>query len=370
VLSNIAGLRMLQGQLPEAQAVYRQALEWATDEQGQRLPIAGEPLMGLGLLFTRWNDLETATRYLVEGIELTRRWGEVGAMNGYLSLARVRQAQGDVDGAQEAIHRARELALKTDATELDDIVVAAHQAQLWVAQGDLEAAWHWLEERGLALRAPEGPVVDVALRELEARIDQDFIVSHRRRTAEYVTLVRVLLAQGHAAEALAVLKPLLVIAERWGLGERVIRFQILRAVALHAQGKTVQALDALDHALTLAEPAGYVRPFVDAGEPLAQLLYRAAERGAAPQYAGRLLAEFPTLQPADRGPQADMVEPLSERELDVLQLIAEGLSNQDIAERLFISLHTVKWHTGNIYGKLGVKNRTQAVARARALALL
>jgi LuxR family maltose regulon positive regulatory protein len=109
---------------------------------------------------------------------------------------------------------------------------------------------------------------------------------------------------------------------------------------------------------------------VDAGEPLAQLLYRAAERGAAPQYAGRLLAEFPTLQPADRGPQADMVEPLSERELDVLRLIAEGLSNQEIAERLFISLHTVKWHTGNIYGKLAVKNRTQAVARARALALL
>jgi LuxR family maltose regulon positive regulatory protein len=269
-----------------------------------------------------------------------------------------------VDGAQEAIHRARELALRTDATELDDILVAAHQAQLWVAQGDLEAAWHWLEERGLALREPEAPVVDVALRELEARIDQDFIVSRRRRTAEYATLVRVLLAQGHAAEALAVLKPLLVIAERWGLGERVIRFQILRALALQAQDETALALDALDHALTLAEPAGYVRPFVDAGEPLAQLLYRAAERGAAPQYAGRLLAEFPTLQPADRGPRAEMVEPLSERELDVLQLIAEGLSNQEIADRLFISPRTVGAHVGNILNKLHLANRVQATLYA------
>jgi LuxR family maltose regulon positive regulatory protein len=291
-------------------------------------------------------------------------------MDGYLPLARVRQAQGDVEGAQEAIDKARELALRTDSTELDDILVAAHQAQLWVAQGDLEAAWRWIEERGLASRGSEGPAIEVALTELEVRVNEDFVVSRRRRTAEYISLVQVLLAQGHFAEAVAMLEPLLLVAERWGLGERVIRFQILRALALHAQDDLAQALAALEQALSLARPAGYVRPFVEAGDPMAELLYRAVQRGIAPEFAARLLAASPTWESVDQEPPAELVEPLSERELDVLGLIAEGLSNREIAERLFISLHTVKWHTGNIYGKLGVKSRTQAVARARTFGLL
>ena len=128
-----------------------------------------------------------------------------------------------------------------------------------------------------------------------------------------------------------------------------------------------QAMIALEHALTLAEPGGYVRIFLDEGEPMARLLYRAVERGIAPEYAGQLLAAFPALEAK---PHTEMVEPLSERELDVLRLIAEGLSNQEIARRLHLSLSTVKWHTGNIYGKLGVKNRTQAVAKARSLGIL
>ena len=359
VLCNVAELRMQQGRLRQAKETYQQALEWATDEQGGRLPIAGEALMGLGRLLYQWNDLEAATRHLAEGIELTQRWGEIGAMDGYLSLAQVRQAQGDADGAQEAIRRARQLALRTDTTELDDILVAAHQAQLWLAQGDLDAALRWLEERGLTL--------SVALAELEERLGDDFFRSRRRRTIEYVTLVRVLLAQGRPDEALAVLDLLLAIAERWGLNERVIRFQILRALAFRAQGNVAQAMTALQRALTLAEPGGYVRIFLDEGETVARLLYRAVERGIAPEYAGQLLAAFPA---PEAKPHAEMVEPLSERELDVLRLIAEGLSNQEIARRLHLSLSTVKWHTGNIYGKLGVKNRTQAVAKARSLGIL
>jgi LuxR family maltose regulon positive regulatory protein len=377
VLCNIAGLRMQQGQLHRAKDLYEEALEWAADDRGQLLPIAGEALMGLGRLAYRWNDLEAAARDLVKGIELTEGWGEVGATDGYLLLADVRQAQGDLHGAQKAINRARQLALMTDATDLDDILVGAHQASLWVAQGNLPAAWRWLEERGLApglSRAksrdlPDGSVVDVATSELQARLDGDFFVSHRRRTAEYVALVRALLAQDRPADALAVLEHLLAIAERWGLNERVIHFQILRALALHAQDDLEHALVALEHALSLARPAGYVRPFVNEGEPMARLLYQAVEHGVVPEYAGRLLAAFPALAPPMPESETPMVEPLSERELEVLRLIADGLSNQEVAERLFISLSTVKWHTGNIYGKLGVKNRTQAVARARTLGL-
>jgi LuxR family maltose regulon positive regulatory protein len=132
----------------------------------------------------------------------------------------------------------------------------------------------------------------------------------------------------------------------------------------------------LHDALVLAEPGGFIRLFVDEGPPMARLLSEAAARGIAPEYTQRLLAAFSPAGPSrphpDRvdGPQSSLVEPLSERELEVLQHIAEGLSNQEIASRLYLSPHTVKVHSRNIYGKLGVHNRTQAVTRARTLGML
>ncbi len=362
VLCHIAELRMSQGKLYQARDTYHQALEWAADEQARPLPIASAALWGLGELSYQWNDLAAAARYLTQGLELAAGWGEVGAMDGYLSLAHVRQAEGDPEGAQEALNRARRVALRTDLTDSDDVLVAAQQAQLWLARGDLAAAVRWLEERGLT--------VETALAELRTRVGDSFYRSRRRRTVEYATLARALLAQGRPAEALAVLEPLLAIAERWGMSERVIRFQVLAALAFYAQDDLARALAALERALALAEPGGYVRLFLDEGQPMARLLYRAAERGIAPAYTGRLLAAFPTTEPLPAPSQAQLVEPLSERELDVLRLIAEGLSNQEIAQRLFISLRTVKWHSGNIYGKLGVQSRTQAVAKARSMGLL
>ena len=336
----------------------------ATDDRGQPLPIAGMALVGLGELWREWNDLETAVRYLSQGIECIGRWGEIGAMDGYISLAHVRQAQGDVNGAQEAIQNAWRIAVEFDATKVDDVMVAAHQAHLWVTQGNLEAAMRWFEEQGLT--------VDVALSELERRDDGISSFGRRRRTREYTALARLLIAQGRSDEALAVLASLLAIAERWGLDGYVIRNQILKALALHARGDMAQAMSALECALSLAEPEGYVRIFVDEGEPMARLLYQAAARGIAPEYAGKLLAAFPDAEPAakPRQPQVEMIEPLSEREIEVLQLIAEGLSNREIAQKLFLSVNTVKVHTYNIYSKLSVHSRTQAVAQARALGIL
>jgi LuxR family maltose regulon positive regulatory protein len=157
----------------------------------------------------------------------------------------------------------------------------------------------------------------------------------------------------------------------------LVELLALQAAAHREQGDTERALAVLERTLQLAEPEGYVRVFVEAGEPMARLLYEAASRGLAANYVGRLLAAFP---PVPKAPAVDLsvappyreelVEPLSPRELEVLGLLAQGLSNRQIAERLVISLSTVKGHTSNIYTKLAVGSRTQAVARARALGLL
>ncbi len=359
VMCNQAELCLRQGQLRQAAATYRQALELATDAQGERAPIAGQALVGLGELYREWNDLEAATRYLTEGIQLTDRWTETGSLEAYLALARVRQGRGNLDGAWEAARKAQELAVKFDITQIDDLTVALFQARLSIAGGDLEAVRRWAKGRELV------QYIDAPLKE-----ESQSSIEHRLLKYELLVLARLLIAEGRSDEALALLEPLLPIAERRNRPGMVIEIYLLQALALQAQGDLDRAMAPLERALSLAEPEGYARIFLDEGEPVARLLYRAVERGIAPAYGGRLLAAFPALEPAVRELPPEMVEALSDRELDVLRLIAEGLSNQEIAQRLVISLRTVKWHASNIYGKLGVKNRTQAVAKARSLGIL
>jgi LuxR family maltose regulon positive regulatory protein len=156
----------------------------------------------------------------------------------------------------------------------------------------------------------------------------------------------------------------------------VVEILILQALASQAAGDKIRAMPMLEKALSLAEPGGFIRIFVDEGPHMVSLLYEALKRGIAPDYVQRLLAAFPIAEPEQTDPsksqvpESELIEPLSEREIEVLQLIAEGLTNPDIAARLYLSLNTVKVHTRNIYGKLGVNNRTQAVARARSLGIL
>jgi LuxR family maltose regulon positive regulatory protein len=151
---------------------------------------------------------------------------------------------------------------------------------------------------------------------------------------------------------------------------------VLQAIALHAHGEKEEALQLLGDVLALAEPGGFIRIFVDEGPPMARLLYEVLSRGISPDYVRRLLAAFPDAEPEkidlskSQAPKSELAEPLSERELEVLQLIAEGLTNREIAGRLYLSLNTVKVHTRNIYGKLSTNNRTQAAAKARDLGIL
>jgi LuxR family maltose regulon positive regulatory protein len=172
------------------------------------------------------------------------------------------------------------------------------------------------------------------------------------------------------------LQSLLELAEAGGFVTREIEILMLQAMAYQKAERTDAAIIAIEQALALAEPGGFIRIFVDEGPPMARLLYEALNRGIAPGYVQRLLAAFPTAEPEEAASkrlqvdQSGLIEPLSDREIEVLQLIAKGLSNQVIATRLVLSVHTIKTHTRNIYSKLGVNNRTQAVDRARTLGIL
>jgi LuxR family maltose regulon positive regulatory protein len=232
--------------------------------------------------------------------------------------------------------------------------MAAWQARIWLAQHRQDVASAWVRER-----------------ELDAGGELTYL-----RETEYIVLARILIARGRLGEAARLLRRLIEAAEMGEHTSRAIEIQMLQALAFQAGGKSAQAVTALKRALSLAEPRGCVRIFVDEGLPMARLLYEAVARGIAPEYVRRLLPAFPLAESEPTGPaivrapRAELVEPLSERELQVLALIAEGLTNREIASRFFLTLNTVKAHTRSIYGKLGVHSRTQAVARARALGVL
>ena len=187
---------------------------------------------------------------------------------------------------------------------------------------------------------------------------------------------RVLLAQGNPSAALAMLHPLRQQMEAKGWADEQLKVMVLQSVALHAHDEKDQAVQLLGETLALAEPGGFIRTFVDKGASMAHLLYEALAQGISPDYVQRLLAAFSVDEPEQTTPlrakaaRTDLTQPLSERELEVLHLVAEGLTNQEIATKLYLSLHTVKVHVRNIIAKLGVGNRTQAVAKGRALGIL
>jgi len=272
-------------------------------------------------------------------------------------LAHIKQTQGDADGAQDLLLQADQ-ALQGHIISPPTVnTVKAFQARLWIRQGNLEAARRWAQE--YQARPSHVPGYPGYLRQTEG-----------------ATWARVLNAQVKPGAAILLLDSLLQVAEAAGQTGNVIELLALKALALQVQGQPAQAMTALERALTLAEPEGYLRIFVDEGEPMKLLLQRMkAEDGRMKEYIGNLLAAFgkqpasADLHPSSLRPQP-LVEPLSERELEVLRLIADGFSNAEIASKLVIAQGTVKRHINNIYGKLGVASRTQAVARSRELGLL
>jgi LuxR family transcriptional regulator, maltose regulon positive regulatory protein len=374
LLCYLAELGRREGQLHKTQALYLEALERATDEHGRRWPVAGRALLGLGEIEREWNDLESAAAHLAEGIELTLRGGQLGAIEGYLELARVRQAQGEIEDAFAAIQKARQLARQSELSNLNDIAIDLFQATLWILQGNLAEARQWAERRGL----------DKNVQPAEMDQSDDYVKYHFRKY-EYVVAARLWIADGRAGEALALLDQAAPRVEKLNRPRLAIEMHLLRALAFQAQGQTEIALSALERALELAEPEGYVRLFVDEGEPLRLLILdcRFSIEKTHPDfknYVEELLAAFAQADHSELGSSSQSkiqnlkskiwFEPLSDRERDVLRLLATSLSAAEIADALSVAVSTVRSHTKNIYSKLGVNGRLAAVEQAKALGLL
>jgi LuxR family transcriptional regulator, maltose regulon positive regulatory protein len=355
----LADIRIAQGRLNEAVRTYEQSLQLAT-EQGEPVWGTANLYVGLSELHRERGDLEAAKQHLLRSKELDEHGGlPETRYRWYVAMARIKEAQGDLDGALDLLDEAERQYV--ESPDPDVRPVAALKTRVWVAQGRLAEALGWTREQGLS-----------------AHDDLSYL-----REFEHITLARVLLAryksdreERYIHEAMGLLERLLKAAEEGGRMGSVIEILVLQALAHEAQGDSPGALVPLERALTLAEPEGYIRIFVDEGLPMARLLYEALSQGVESDYIRRLLAAFPVAESEQtasspmRGSKSELVEPLSERELEVLQLIAEGLTNQEVATRLYLSLHTVKVHARNIFTKLAVKNRAQAVARGRALGIL
>ena len=348
----LADILIAQGRLREAMSTYERGLQRATEEAGPALRGAADMHVGMSQLCCESNDLDAATQHLLSSRELGEHAGL--PKNRYrwrVAMARIRQAQGDLAGALALLHEADRLYVGDFSPNVRPI--PALRVRVLIAQGELGAALGWVRERGL-----------------EVEDDLSYLSEF-----EHITLARVLMAQYTAepadpsiSDATRLLERLLRAAEEGARTGSVLDILVVQALAHQARGDIPAALAALQRALLLAEPEGYVRIFTDEGPPMASLLKAAAKQGIAPNYVGRLLAAInksEDLRPAKQG----LVEPLSERELDVLRLLGTDLDGPDIARELIVSLNTVRTHTKNIYAKLGVNSRRAAVRRAQELNL-
>jgi LuxR family maltose regulon positive regulatory protein len=354
----LADIQITQGCLHEAMTTYERGLQWATRE-ARVLQGAADMYVGMCNLHYEHNELEAAIHCLLTSQSL----GELAGLpqNPYrwrAAMARIRQAEGNLDGALQLLEEAERV---YDGNFSPNVrPVATRKVRAWLAQGRLGEALDWARQRGLST-------------ENELSYLREF---------DHITLARVLLtwhqhdrADVSIAEIMKLLERLLKDAEEGGRKGSAIEILILQALAHQAQGDLPAALLPLQHALVLAEPEGYVRMFLDEGSGMRQLLRYASTREIMPDYTDKLLVAFEAEEQKSQSkpdmlPSQALIEPLSQRELEILKLIAQGLSNREIGERLFLALDTIKGHNRKIFDKLQVQSRTEAIAWARELGLL
>ena len=342
------------GELHKSKDMAEQAIQFTNQHTGRPdWPFTGHAYVCVGRILRQWGRLTEALEVIQRGVGLCRQWNVADVLAlACNELADIKFSLGEKELAQAALRES--LQTYQDFSPWASGLVSAHQAKHSLGFGEIEPAIEWLGGTDLSANSP----IDLS------------------RDIELLTMARVFIAQNKLDEGLALLERISEVSDEIGKKYTSLEAMILQAKAFFIRDDTEKAMERLEQALTLGETEEYVQIFVDEGPTMARLLYEALSHEIAPNYVQRLLKAFPVEEsekagsPQPQGPNSELIEPLSERELEVLQLIAEGLSNQEISSRLYLSLNTIKTHTRNIYGKLGVNNRTLAGARARALGIL
>jgi LuxR family maltose regulon positive regulatory protein len=335
-LSALSNMQLTENKLQDAELTYKRSIEIINDPDHW---LAYDSHYGVARINYEWNDLSAAEFHARSCIRLAPQVECGMVVSAEVLLARICLARGDVAGAAVQVTKAYQTARERDLVDHIPEVDGIH-VEVLLRQGNLNAAKVLADQSGLAL-----------------------------------SQARVLLAAGENDAALEILHKLLWKLVEMDRPDERLKAMVLLATALQISGDTGKAIRQLDTIYSLAEPENFVRLFVDEGSPMRDLLKEAATRGIEPDYTGRLLAAFDD-QPDTTDVKSTgfsnqpMVDPLSPRELEVLRLIADGLSNREIGEKLFLALSTVKGHSRVIFDKLQVERRTEAVARARELGLL
>ena len=345
-ITRLAQVHELRNQFHQAAEKYQHALQLIGEDP---IPFATVVYLGLARIYFEWNDLDTAEKYGELSFQLARLCDQVvdRLILSELFMSQIKLTRGDVAGAANFLKQAEQNTRQWEfAARVPSIAV--QQVLIHLNQGNIDAAVEIAQQNDLPI--------------LQART---------------------LIAQGDPSAALAVLVPHRQKMEEKGWENNQLATMVLQALALHLVGEKEPALQVLSEALTLAEPGGFIRLFVEQDEPMRLLIlgFRAwienqpgvrihPLRG----YVDKLLAAFTTTQAVlvspTKNPQSELIEPLSQRELEVLQLICQGLSNQEICQRLYLALDTVKGHNRRIFEKLQVHRRTEAIAKARELNLI
>ena len=348
-LYRMASIQIMQGRLHQAWQTYELVRQRAQAAGHEPLIMTGEVFGHLSDLYWEWNDLEQARAYAQQEIELAQSGHMLLALvDGYLKLAAVAAAQGNAAEAREALSMAEETAVQLQSAPVS-AQVAVQQARHELLWGSRIAALAWADDYD------------------RQRTDGTCVLTPLLAQSADLLLARIWLVQGRTNAALDLLQESIPQLEASGRIRLEAEANVLQALAWTAQRQETAAQKALGHALTLAEPEGYIRLFVENGPALVPLLSQV--RHLFPDYVAQLLAALPA--GSSNGSSTPLLfDPLTEREQEILDLIAQGQSNRQIADALFISVGTVKGHVNHIFGKLDVKSRTQALLRARELNLL